>query len=443
MSDAQIFGEFGMSASTRSAPEAILSKLKTTLLHNLGMLRAGSAIAQPGLTLAARYDGHEAATVLHDGRRAHRDRAVLANAAMIHARTQDDTHLPAITHLAATCLAPLIATAEGESSTGQQFLDAMLVSYEVGGALAVDLGPTISSKGFRPSSVLGGVAASAGVARLKGLDASGIASAIGLAASFGGGTGQTWVDGTGEWQYQVGMAGRSGLIAAELAAAGVSAAPDSLEGVAGLYAAFADDRAPHRQPLALGKHWRTLEVTYKPFPICAINQMPVTILLKMMTELGFRAKDIEAMELRLSPAEAAYPGTDEYGPFTGVGGALMSAPFCMALAAHAGTVTRAMVENFGDMEVNALARRIEIVSDDTLTSGQSLISVNGKRGTFSSDQVSAPAAFDWEFDEVQQRLIAMGDELRMTSTALDGLVACLQNLENTTVAELVNAVGVS
>ena len=436
----QELAEFASSVTTTSAPEAIVPKLKSTLLHNLGMLRAGARIADPGLALASDSDSGALATLLHDGSKTHRDRAVIANAAMMHARTQDDTHLPAITHLAATCLSPLIAIAESESSSGQHLLDAMLASYEVGAAVAVDVGPTASSRGFRPSSVLGGVAASAGAARLKGLDASGIASAIGLAAAFGGGTGQTWIAGTGEWQYQVGVAGRNGMLAAELAAEGVTAAPEALEGAAGLYAAFTGTQDPHRDPMGLGTRWRTLEVTYKPFPVCAINQMPVTVLLDMMSTLEFSATDINAMEVRLSPAEAAYPGTDAYGPFAGVGGALMSAPYCMAIAAREQRVTREMVENFTDQDVNALADRIKIVSDDELQPGQCNITVQGGQGTFTSDQINPPAPFDWEFDEVHRRLIDLGEELQMSSSALDGLVDCLKNLEECSVSDLVAAV---
>jgi 2-methylcitrate dehydratase PrpD len=272
------------------------------------------------------------------------------------------------------------------------------------------------------------------------LNASKITSAIGIAASFGGGTGQTWVAGTGEWQYQVGVAGRNGMLAAELAAADALGAAESLDGAAGLYAAFAGSRQPHPEPMDLGRHWRTLEVTYKPFPVCAINQMPVTVLLAMMDQLNFTAEDIESAWLHLSPAEAAYPGTDVYGPFAGPSGALMSAPFCLAAAARERTVTRAMVEAFDDNDTLTLSDRIKVVSDAELKPGQCLIIIDGPRGTFRSDQIPAPAPFDWEFDEVHRRLTNLGPELGMEKNALDNLVSCLLDLENRSVSDLVAAV---
>jgi 2-methylcitrate dehydratase PrpD len=440
MTDSDALAEFAISATLESAPPTVVQKLKTTLLHSLGMLRAGSGIAPAGLALAGAYDGPGSASLLHNGQKAHRDRAVLANAAMLHARTQDDTHLPAITHLAATCLPALIAVAEGEASSGRDLLTGMLVSYEVGSAVAVDTGPACSSRGFRPSSVLGGVAASAGAARLMKLGQSAVASAIGLAASFGGGTNQTWVAGTDEWQYQVGVAGRNGILAAELAAAGATGAAESLEGKAGLYRAFTGMPAPHTGPTDLGVHWRTLEVTYKPFPVCAINQMPVTVLLAMMDQLRFTAADIDSAQLRLSPPEAAYPGTDSYGPFAGPTAALMSAPFCLAVAAQERTVTRAMIQAFDDKGTLALSDRIKVVSDGTLKPGECVIVVEGRRGKFGSDQIETPAPFNWEFDEVYRRLVDLGPELGMRRLAFDGLADCLRDLENRSVGDLIAAV---
>lgn len=442
MSQSTELAEFAASVSVASAPEAVREKLKTTLLHNLGMLRAGAGLADPALALAVPYRGPDAATVLSDGRKTHPDSAILANAAMMHARTQDDTHLPAITHLAATCLPPLIATAEAQGSSGAEFLDAMLASYEVGAAVASDSGPLASARGFRPSSVLGGVASSVGVGRLLGLDSGQIASAIGLAASFGGGTGQTWVAGTDEWQYQVGNAGRTGRLSAKLAAEGVTSAPDALEGSNGLYRAFSGTREPHPEPFDLGRVWHTLEVTYKPFPVCAINQMPVTILLAMMDRQNFSAEDIDSLELRLSPSEEAYPGTNEFGPFFGASGALMSAPYCLAIAARERTVSRAMVEDFDNADVRKLADKVAVVSDTNLKAGQSIITVNGQRGEFSSTTMEPPATFDWEFIEVYDRLVAMGDERGMSTSALKGFADFLTGFGNARIGDLIAAITV-
>ena len=77
------------------------------------------------------------------------------------------------------------------------------------------------------------------------------------------GTNQTWVAGTHEWQIQVGMAAQYGIVAARLAAAGCTGAPDALEGKAGFYTAFMGDVEQISQVgKDLGTVWRCLDVTY-------------------------------------------------------------------------------------------------------------------------------------------------------------------------------------
>lgn len=438
--DSRQIAEFACSTSLRDVPPEVCAKLKATLLHNLGMIRAGADLAGVAIARAVPLSGRGAASLLHDGRTVIKEHAVIANAAMLHARTQDDTHLPAITHLAATALPALLATAESVEASGTRLLEAMLVAYESGCGVAVDVGPAASARGLRPSSVLGGIGAAAGVARLLGLDEPGVQSAVGLAASFGGGTGQTWVGGTDEWQYQVGVAGLNGMLAAELAAKGVRAADDALEGVAGLYRALTDKREPHQEELLLGTRWRTLEVTYKPFPVCAINQMPVTVLLAMMSKLGFSADDVDTVELKLAPAEASYPGTEEHAPFAGPSASLMSAAFCLAVALRENTITRAMVEAYDDDAVNELSSRIHVVSDEGLRPGQCVIIARGQGQTWHSDQIAFPASFDWDFDEVHRRLVGLEEERGMSAEALDSLVVCVDKLEQMTARDLIRAV---
>lgn len=442
MSESERLAGFAASLQLGDAPPEVVDKIRTNLLHNLGMLRAGSraGTSGPGLAAAAPYDGPDAATVLHDRSRTHRDRAVVANAAMLHASARDDTHLPGITHLAVTSLPALLAVGEAHGSAGAEFMTALLAAYEVGSAVGVDVGPLASGRGFRPSSVLGAIAAGVGVGRLLGLDAAGLTSTIGLAAAFGGGTGQTWISGTDEWQYQVGVAGRNGLLAAELAAAGARGSHDALDGASGLYVALTGTRTPHAEPTELGRHWRILEVTYKPYPICAINQMPVTVLVAMAGHFGFTADEIGAMRLWLSPLEAAYPGTDTHGPFSGASGSLMSAPFCLAAAARRGTVTWADLEAVDDPDTLTLTQRIEVVPDPALRAGQCRIVVSTARGDHDSATLPAPAPFDWSFDEVHRRLVDLGSERGLTDSGLDQLVATILDLENRPVTDLVDAV---
>ena len=105
----------------------------------------------------------------------------------------------------------------------------------------------------------------------------GAADAIAIASSFSGGLNQTWIDGSSEYRIQLGMAARNGITAATLAAGGMHGAARWYEGDAGFARAFADGSAADAEGAwELGERWRLLTVTYKPFPVCAITQSPVT-----------------------------------------------------------------------------------------------------------------------------------------------------------------------
>src|SRR5690606_24987640 len=125
------------------------------------------------------------------------------------------------------------------------------------------------------------------------------------AVSFTGGVLQSFVDGTDEWRYQPGIVARNGLVAAELARAGSVSAPHALEGKAGLVRSFARVECDVEQLASeLGKTWSIHRVTFKPFPVCAFNQTPVTGALVLREEIA--GADIRTVHVRMNPYECGY-----------------------------------------------------------------------------------------------------------------------------------------
>ena len=202
--------------------------------------------------------------------------------------------------------------------SGIDLLTALVAGYETAAVLSEGFAMRAAPRGFRPTSVFGVFASAVACAQLLGLSETATAHALGIAANLSGGTGQAWVAGTDEWQLQIGFASRNGLTAALMAQAGVKGAADALEGRAGFYQAFCGgmDRAGGTAGLGedLGRVWRSLDVTYKPFAVCAILQMPVTQAIALAQQNDLQPSDIRAVRLRLPPVEAAYPGTDSCGP---------------------------------------------------------------------------------------------------------------------------------
>lgn len=439
----QRVAEFVAKFELEQAPEEVIEKAKVTVLHDLGVALAGHQLAAPAFALAREFgscaDGLGARLPV-DGTAVTVEWATFAAGALIHARTQDDTQLNALTHLGCTTLPAILALGDRRGASGTELLAAVIAGYEAASAIAKDWGARATSHGFRATSIYGPFAAAAAASRLLALSEEQTTSALGLAAAFGGGTNQTWVAGSGEWQYQVGTASRNGLVAALLASRGVTGAPDALEGAAGHYRSFAGAGGGGADVgTELGKDWKSLTVTYKPFPICALNQVPVTAVIDLVNRHDLRADQVEEVVLALAPHEATYPGVDAHGPFHDVGGTLMSAPYCVAVAIQGRTIDLADLKRYDDASLMGLVRRIRVVADDELPGGSCRIKIQTPRDELSAEYFSDTSTFNWDRHETADRLRRIVTDMPFGRDRLDTFINVVLNLEKRTARELVSA----
>ncbi|WUI04177.1 MmgE/PrpD family protein [Spirillospora sp. NBC_00431] len=439
---AERIAEFTSGLDLSAVPPDVVEKAKVTLLHDLGVGLAGHRLAETGFAFAKENGAcnpSRGARLPVDGTAVTVESCALATGALIHARTQDDTQVSVSVHLGSTTLPALLALADRADLHGRELLTAMIAGYEAASVIAAGRAGPSTARGFRATSVYGPLAAAAASARLLGLGAGETVSALGLAAAFGGGTNQTWLAGTQEWRYQVGSASRNGMVAALLAARGVTGAPDSLDGAAGHLRAFSGIAdAPEAD--RLGDDWRIRRVTYKPYPICAINQVPVTVLTGLARRHGVKADDVESVTAELSPDDAAYPGIDAHGPFRDVGGTLMSLPYCLAVALRDGGIELADLRRFDDPALMDLTRRITVAAADDVPQGGCRITVRTRDGGTRADAFAPDATmFDWDRDETAARLRAMAAETPLPPPRLDGFIEVALDLDRRPVRELVGA----
>jgi 2-methylcitrate dehydratase PrpD len=434
---------FTSTLTPANIPAPVREKCKVSLLHNIGVgLAGGPLLAAPRYAEALQEQGpHLRARLLLGGRAVSADTAAFVNAALMHARAQDDVYFPGLTHVGAILSPAVLAVAEELDLSGEQVVTALVAGYEAAGAISQGFAKRSTVRGFRGSGLYGGFAAAAGVASLLRLDAAGTAHALGLAASMASGTNQTWISGSQEWQFQIGQASRNGLLAARLAAAGGQASPVSLDGEAGFYRAFVGDLdGVDTVGRDLGQHWRSLEVTYKPYAVCAILQAPVRQAMELSRQHDLTAGDVAAVRLHLNPAEASYPGTDQTGPFAGIGATLMSAPFCVSVALTQRSIKGSDLKRLADPLLMPVIGRVQVVPDPALGVRQFVLEVDlhdGRRLQTASTQAGEP--FNWGRDEVRANLQAMLDELPLPAPALDRLCDTVLSAEQHRARDIVSA----
>lgn len=422
-------------------PAEVAEKTRVCLLngYGIGLGCHDTPYAPVAREAALALDGEvpNGATLLGDGRRTTVAGACLANSALFHGRAQEDTCGAA--HLGTVMIPLLTALAEARGYPLSRLLPALLAGYEAGGLLEQAYAGKTTPGGFRASPMYGTVAAAVAAGRMIGLSEQQLAAALANAASFSGGILQSFTDGTDEWRYQVGVAARVGLVAAELARAGSVSAPYAIEGPAGFVRAFTKGDCDAAALVSgLGKDWAVLRVTFKPYPVCAFNQTPVIAVLALREKLAGAA--IKAVRVRMNPYETGYAGMDAVGPFKSISGTLMSIPFCVAVTLLYGVPDMRRMLTYDDPTVNGLIPRIKLVPDETVPTLCSKIEVETTDGrTLLQDQRMTFADYSFDRGGVSALIRRIGREQAVPQAAYDRLEAFVDRLPEAEIGEVLAA----
>ena len=437
---AQNIARFVAALDIERVPAEVVEKLRGCLLNGYGVAMGSYQTPYHAVASAAvlASDGESAAgaTLLCQGRKTSIGGAALANAALFHGRCQEDTC--GTVHLGAVVIPLLTALIEARGYPLARLLPALLAGYEVAGLFDKEYGVRTAPAGLRASPLYGTLGAAAAAGKLMGLNEAQLAAAIANAASFTGGILQSFTDGTDEWRYQVGVAGRNGLLAADLAKAGSVSAARALEGSAGFVRAYArTDCDVEKLTERLGKDWSALRVTFKPFPVCAFNQTPVTAGLLLRDKIG--TKTVTAVRVRMNPYEAGYAGMSERGPFTTISGTLMSIPFCIAVTILHGAPDMRRMTTYDDPKINALVEKITLVADDQVANLCAAIEVDTADGQMiRHDQRMTFADYAYDWNGVSQLMRRIGQEEGIPAPIYDRLEAFVRGLPNGTIKSVID-----
>jgi 2-methylcitrate dehydratase PrpD len=422
-------------------PPEVAEKTRVCLLngYGIGLGCHDTPFAPVARRAALAMDGDVAggATLLGDGRRTSVAGACLANSALFHGRGQEDTCGAA--HLGTIMIPLLTALIESRGYPLARLMPALLCGYEAGGLLERAYAGKTTPAGFRSSALYGTTAAAAAAGKMLALSETQLAAAFANAAAFSGGILQSFADGTDEWRYQVGVAARLGLVAAELARAGSVSAPHAIEGPSGLVRSFARTECDAGALTAgLGREWAVLRVTFKPYPVCAFNQTPVTAALALREKLAGAA--VKAVRVRMNPYETGYAGMDSVGPFNSVSGTLMSIPFCIAATLLYGVPDMQRMLTYDDAPVNKLISGIKLISDAAVPTLCCKIEVDTADGrTQVQDQRMSFADYSYDRAGVSALIRRVGREQAVPAAAYDRLEAFVAGLPRGNIADLLQA----
>lgn len=303
--------------------------------------------------------------------------AALVNGTSAHALDYDDVLDPALSHPSAALVPAILALAEAKGSSGAEALDAFLVGFEVLARLGEAMNLEHYRRGWHTTLSIGSMGVAAACGRLAGLDGQKMTMAISLATSMAGGSKRQF--GSMAKPLHAGLAAKNGIVAAQLAASGVTGIEEPLQGrwgyielmagdgVLGLDAAIERIGAP--DAMAQYGAWQ------KFYPCCASTHRPVEALLSLGLPMG------EIASIRAEVSEVAAANL-RYRVPRDPNEARFSLPYCMAAALTEGTLTKGSFapEAIARPELRPLMELVEMVVDPELGADRP-ITKSFERGT--------------------------------------------------------------
>jgi len=295
--------EFITGTRTGDVPDDVIALGKKSILDGLGLALSGS-VAESGRLVREHLDSlglkPGPCTVIGSAMKTAPRFAAFANGVGIHADDYDDTQLAVatdrvyglLTHPTAPCLPAALALAEREGSSGADFMRAYPVGVEVECKIAEAIDPRHYREGFHSTATCGPFGAAAAAASLLGFDREATLRALSIAGSQSAGLRENF--GTMTKPFHAGRASESGVVAADLAGRGWTAAPTILEAPRGFFRAAGGgyDEAAIRG--RLGAPWTFAEpgISIKPHPSGSLTHPGMTEMARLIAEHDIRAGQV-------------------------------------------------------------------------------------------------------------------------------------------------------
>jgi len=355
-------GEFVSKLRVEAIPSEALDWVHTGFADCVGTLIAGSVEEAPAIVHKTLAPPPGEASLYLVGPRVAAPEAAWINGTAAHALDFDDVALRG--HPSAVLVPAILAEAETLRATGAQMAAAYVAGYETWAELEWREPQQLHEKGWHPTGVYGAVGAAAACAFLRGLDAERATYAIALGASQSAGLMANF--GTMTKPFHAGRSAHAGVMAARLAAAGLTASPDALEHPQGFLSAVSPTgKVDRASPATAGREWRILRqgLSVKKYPLCYCTHRALDGVLDLLAEQPVSARDVKSIRVSTSRRNTKVLRNDR--PQTGLE-AKFSMQFAMASAIVA---RRAGLDELTDAfvqrpEVQALLPKVTVEPDD-------------------------------------------------------------------------------
>jgi 2-methylcitrate dehydratase PrpD len=336
-----ILSKFSADLRFADLPAEVRQEQKRLLLDTLacGLGGHGLAKGRMALDLAREQGGRAEAGVIGSAERLPAALAAFVNGELMNALDYCALQPPA--HVTPYVIPSVMATAELRHAPGQAVIVALAVAHEVSCRIAAALGNLRATPGGLPLRSFGvgctQFGATAGAARILGLDADAMAHAIGLAGYHAPIASHVKYNHTihvGLAKYgPAGWTAQAGVVTARLAEKGYHGDVTVLDGDYGFWAMNGSPACDwDKLTGGLGETWAFDAIGYKYWPCCGSHQAPLDVFAELLDRHDLRPDEISRVVVRNEGLAGLpkYTSTDIMDHVE----AASSLPYNIAVAAH-------------------------------------------------------------------------------------------------------------
>src|SRR5215468_4926066 len=296
-------------ALARPLPAAVVEKARHHVLDTFAAMVSGTTLHPGGIAISyvEALGGAAEASVVGTRLRTSTINAALANGMLAHADETDDSHAPSRTHPGCAVIPAALAIAERTHASGEQFLRAVVLGYDICARINHALGADALAAAARSTHSFGGVfGAGAAAGALLGLDAVKVRHLLSYCAQQASGVACNVRDSEHiEKAFDFGgMPARNGVAAATMVEHGFTGVDDVFSGERNFLQAYSAAPDPSQLAEALGERYEILATNIKKWSVGSPAQAALDALTHIIESTPFARGDIAAIRVHL-PARSA------------------------------------------------------------------------------------------------------------------------------------------
>lgn len=297
-------------AANRKLPDAVAERTKQAILDTFGAMISGAELP-PGkfaLNFAKINPGERSSTIPASNLLCSPIEAALVNGLLAHSNETDDTHPGSLSHPGSAVLPSALAAGEKFGVSGERFLRAVALGYDIGPRVTAMLGKQeyMAATHRSTHAIAGTFGAAAAAGSLAGLSAQQMRWLLSYTAQS--------ASGIGSWQRDTqhiekafdfaGMAARNGLTAALLVQAGGTGVDDVLSGADSFIEAFGPMNNPAMLTDGLGERYEIMRTDVKKWTVGSPIQAPLDALEALIKKHNFGPDQVQKINVRVASHEA-------------------------------------------------------------------------------------------------------------------------------------------